>query len=179
MLQYEIYNWSNLISEQSRQCMVRDIENTIHAGKFWHNSPPYQTNVNVFGLNTPEWNNLKMSFIWSCFAFMGREAQIKSIKSWGYQTNLATQENRDMYWHQHIRENNLVVSGVYYLQLPPDAPKDTSGTEFAPAGVESAGHYYGPANQGAWVIFPGKTWHRPGILTSEENRYIVAADMEI
>lgn len=176
---HEEYDWTSLINSDARRSMTNDIDMLIRQGKFWHNSPPYQTNVNVFGLNTPEWNNLKMSFIWSCFAFMGREAQIKSIKSWGYQTNLATQENRDMYWHQHIRENNLVVSGVYYLQLPPDAPKDTSGTEFAPAGVEQAGHYYGPANQGAWVIFPGKTWHRPGILTSEENRYIVAADMEI
>lgn len=176
---HEEYDWTSLINSDARRSMTNDIDMLVKQGKFWHNSPPYQTNVNVFGLNTPEWNNLKMSFIWSCFAFMGREAQIKSIKSWGYQTNLATQENRDMYWHQHIRENNLVVSGVYYLQLPPDAPKDTSGTEFAPAGVEQAGHYYGPANQGAWVIFPGKTWHRPGILTSEENRYIVAADMEI
>jgi hypothetical protein len=29
------------------------------------------------------------------------------------------------------------------------------------------------------LIFPGKTWHRPGILESNNWRYIVAADMEI
>jgi len=176
---HEEYDWSILIDDNARQNMVSDIDQLIAQGNYWKNSPPYQTDVNVFGLQSPEWNNLKMSFIWRCFAFMQKERQIKTIKSWGYKTNLATQENRDMYWHQHIRETNLVVSGVYYLQIPNDADTTVSGTEFAPAGVESAGHYYGPAKQGTWVIFPGKTWHRPGILTSEENRYIVAADMEI
>lgn len=173
MLQYEIYNWSNLISEQSRQCMVRDIENTIHAGKFWHNSPPYQTNINIFGLNSDHWINLKMSFIWSCFAFMKTERQIKSIKSWGYKTNTDTQEDRSTYWHQHIREKNLVLSGVFYLQVP-----GLCGTELAVNTPEGDVEYI-PAEIGSWLIFPGKTWHRPGLLESKEWRYIVAADMEV
>lgn len=177
---HETYNWSNLISKQSRECMTRDIENTIHSGKFWHNSPPYQTNINIFGLNSDHWINLKMSFIWSCFAFMGKEAQIKSIKSWGYMTNLDTEENRDNYWHQHLRDGSLTVSGVYYLSLPEDV-KDTSkaGTELAPSGVEGTDNYFVPWEEGCWMIFPGKTWHRPGIVQSKQNRFIVAADMEI
>ena len=177
---HEYYNWTNLISEHSRQCMMRDIENAIKAGKFWHNSPPYQTNINIFGLNTNHWINLKMSFIWSCFAFMGKEAQIKSVKSWGYMTNFDTQENRDVYWHQHVRDHNLVVSGVFYLNQPDDTIDiSTSGTEFAPSGVEGNGKYFAEMRVGSWIIFPGKTWHRPGILSSKKHRFIVAADMEI
>lgn len=177
---HEYYDWNSLINEQSRNCLIRDIENTVKAGKFWHNSPPYQTNINIFSLPSDHWINLKMSFIWSCFAFMGREAQIKSVKSWGYMTNLDTQEDRDIYWHQHLRQGSQVVSGVYYLNLP-DADVDISqaGTEIAPNGVDGKGKYYAEMRIGNWIIFPGKTWHRPGVLTSNNNRFIVAADMEI
>ena len=178
MIEYEYYDWTSLINADSRQCMVTDIDREIANGNYWKNSPPYQTNINIFGLPNENWNNLKMSFIWSCFAFMKREAQIKSVKSWGYKTNLNTQEDRNRYWHQHIRENNLVVSGVYYIEMPEGANLETSGTELAHTTPEGATTYV-PAKEGHWLIFPGKTWHRPGILESNTWRYIVAADMEI
>jgi hypothetical protein len=178
MADYEYYNWTSLIDADARQRMVQDIDYLISQGKYWKNSPPYQTDVNVFGINGPEWNNLKMSFIWSCFAYMGQERQIKSIKSWGYKTNLDTQEDRNTYWHQHIRENNIVVSGVYYVELPEGCNLETSGTELAHTTPEGATEYV-PAREGHWLIFPGKTWHRPGILETDNWRYIVAADMEL
>ena len=174
------YDWSTLIDEESKKLMCDDIDNVIAEGNFWKNSPPYQTNINIFGLPHEHWNNLKMSFIWSCFAYIGREAQIKSIKSWGYKTNLSTQEDRDTYWHQHLREGSQVVSGVYYLNAPDETVDlSQSGTEIAPNGVNNGGKYYAEMRVGSWIIFPGNTWHRPGILTSTNNRYIVAADMEI
>jgi len=167
------------MSSSAKERMVNDIDHVISKGNYWKNSPPYQTNINIFGLPTQDWINLKMSFIWSCFAFMQQERQIKEIKSWAYKTNLETQEDRDTYWHQHIRDNNLVVSGVYYLQLPNNTDIATAGTEFAPNGVEGDGKFFAEAREGNWIIFPGKSWHRPGILQSKDNRYIVAADMEI
>ena len=176
MLEYEYYDWTSLIDEKERERMCSIVDSGIKAGRFWHNSPKYQTDWNVF----QDFTNLKMSFIWSCFAFMGREAQIKSIKSWGYMTNLDTQEDRDTYWHQHVRDQNIVVSGVYYLNQPDDTVDiSTSGTEFAPGGVDKGGKYFAEMRVGNWIIFPGKTWHRPGILSSKNNRFIVAADMEI
>jgi hypothetical protein len=175
---HEYYDWNALISEDASRSMVNDIDLTIKQGRFWHNSPPYQTNINIFGLNTQHWINLKMSFIWSCFAFMKREAQIKSVKSWGYKTNVETQEDRDTYWHQHLRDGSLVVSGVYYLSIPEGCDLSTSGTEFAPDGPDSP-TYHAEARPGNWIIFPGKTWHRPGILTKKDWRFIVAADMEV
>ena len=39
--------------------------------------------------------------------------------------------------------------------------------------------FFAPAKVGNWVIWPGKAWHRPGILESKDWRYIVAADMEL
>jgi len=179
MIEYDYYDWTSLIDATARESMAQDIHSLVEQGKYWKNSPPYQTDVNVFGLQGEHWNNLKMSFIWSAFAYMKQERQIKTIKSWGYKTNADTQEDRDTYWHQHIRQDSLVLSGVYYLHLPRDVNLQTSGTEFAPNGPESAGHFYAPAKLGQWIIFPGKSWHRPGILEKQEWRYIVAADMEI
>jgi len=178
-MEYEYYDWANLIGSSSRQQMIKDIDAVIDRGDYWTNSPPYQTNINIFGLQTEDWINLKMSFIWSCFAYMKTERQIKSVKSWAYKTNSETQEDRDTYWHQHIRDDSVVLSGVYYLHIPLDSNLTTSGTEFAPNGVEARGYHYAPAKLGSWIIFPGKSWHRPGILSSNEYRYIVAADMEI
>ena len=178
MIEYEYYDWTSLIDASARNKMRGDIAELINQGHYWDNSPPYQTNVNVFGLQGEEWTNLKMSFIWSAFAFMKHDRPIKSIKSWGYKTNLQTQEDRDIYWHQHIRDNNLVVSGVYYIKMPKGANLETSGTELAHTTPEGTTEYV-PAKEGHWLIFPGKTWHRPGILESNDWRYIVAADMEI
>lgn len=176
-MEYEYYNFNNLIDNTSRSRMIKDIDTVIAAGDYWKNSPPYQTSINIFGLPTEDWVNLKISFIWSCFAYMKQERKIKTIKSWAYKTNLATTENRDMYWHQHLREGSLVLSGVYYLQLTADT-MPMGGTELAYDKPDGPTEFC-PGKVGHWIIFPGKTWHRPGIIEGTDWRYIVAADMEI
>lgn len=179
-MDYEFYDWNNLIKEDSRLRLQADVARLIGEGNYFTNSPKFQTNVNVFGLQTSDWNNLKMSFIWSCFAFLNREVQIKNIQSWSYQTSLKHAEDRDILWHHHDHDpNTKTVSGVYYLHLPSDV-EDTekAGTQLAPNGVEGEGKYYVPWQTGYWMIYPGKIWHRPGVLQSHDDRYIVAADLE-
>ena len=179
MNDYNYYDWTSLIDADSRNRMASNIQEVVKQGKFWHNSPPYQTNINIFGLQTRDWINLKMSFIWSCFAYLNQEVQIKSVKSWGYMTSLDTEVDRDNLWHNHIRPNAQVLSGVFYLKMPPGVNLDTAGTEFAPNGVEDpSAYHFAQARIGNWIIWPGDKWHRPGLLQSKENRFIVAADME-
>lgn len=178
MVEYEYYDWTALIGLDARERMRQNVDTIIADGDYWKNSPPYQTNINIFGLPTEDWVNLKMSFIWSCFAYMKQERQIKTVKSWAYKTNLETQEDRNTYWHQHLRPNSTVLSGVYYVKLPRDCNLATSGTELAHTTPEGSTEYV-PAKEGHWLIFPGKTWHRPGLLENNDWRYIVAADMEI
>ena len=179
-MDYELYDRDSLIDANSRQRMVETVDEIIASGNYFTNSPRFQTKQNVFGLPTSDWINLKMSFIWSCFAFMNREVQIKNIQSWSFQTSLKTAENRDILWHHHNHNSETTtVSGVYYLRIPNDVDDlDTAGTELAPNGVEGEGKYITPFKTGHWMIYPGKIWHRPGILQSEKNRYIVAADLE-
>lgn len=176
MVEYEYYDWNNLISATDRERMCSIVDQGIKAGRFWHNSPKYQTNWNVF----QDFTDLKMSFIWSCFKYLGREVQIKQIQSWSFQTSLKHAEDRDKLWHHHNHNTATeTVSGVYYLQLPDDVTSyETAGTELAPNGVEGEGKFITVWKTGHWMIYPGKIWHRPGILQSTKNRYIVAADME-
>ena len=179
-MDYELYDWNSLVDANSRQRMVANVDEIIASGNYFTNSPRFQTKTNVFGLPSNDWVNLKMSFIWSCFAFMNREVQIKNIQSWSFQTSLTTAEDRDNLWHHHNHNSETTtVSGVYYLQIPDDVKDlNTAGTELAPNGVEGEGKYITPFKTGHWMIYPGKIWHRPGILQSNKNRYIVAADME-
>lgn len=179
MTEHEYYDWNNLIGAQCRAKYIADIEQLINNGQYWKNSPRYQTDVNVFGLPGEEWTNLKMSFIWSVFAYLKKDVPIKSVKSWSYMTSLThTVEDRDSYWHQHIRPDAKVVSGVYYLQIPQGVDPLTAGTEFAPNGPQADGHFFAPAKTGQWIIWPGSAWHRPGVLQSCKNRFVVAADLE-
>tara|TARA_B110000971_G_scaffold211320_1_gene239523 strand:+ start:1504 stop:2058 length:555 start_codon:yes stop_codon:yes gene_type:complete len=179
---HEYYDWNNLINRGSRMSMCNDVNTLISQGNVWTNSPKYQTNVNMFGLANENWTNLKMSFIFSCFAFMKREVKIKNIQSWSYRTSLKDAEDRDTLWHHHDHNpDTTTVSGVYYMHLPIAGEvvgPQTAGTELAPNGPEGDGKYFTPWREGHWMIYPGKIWHRPGILHTDEDRYIVAADME-
>ena len=159
---HEYYDWNNLINRGSRMSMCNDVNTLISQGDVWTNSPKYQTNVNMFGLANENWTNLKMSFIFSCFAFMKREVKIKNIQSWSYRTSLKDAEDRD---------THLPIAGEV-------VGPQTAGTELAPNGPEGDGKYFTPWREGHWMIYPGKIWHRPGILHTDEDRYIVAADME-
>jgi hypothetical protein len=179
MIEHEYYDWNNLINQPQRQLMVTDIKQVISQGQFWKNSPRFQTDINIFSLPGEHWTNLKMSFIWSVFAYLKRDVPIKAVKSWGYMTSLNyTVEDRDTYWHTHTRPDATVISGVYYLQMPQGIDLQTAGTEFAPQGPQNPDRVFADAKPGHWIIWPGSAWHRPGILQSQEDRFIVAADLE-
>jgi hypothetical protein len=179
MIEYETYDWNALVTDSDRECMITDIRSLIDQGRYWSNCPRYQTTDNVFGLEGKHWTNIKMSFIWSCFSYLRREVQIQGIQSWSYMTSLKyTVEDRDNLWHTHQRDGVKVLSGVYYLHIPSNVDNYTAGTEFSPLGPErEEGRFFAEAKQGCWAIWPGSSWHRPGVLQSKEDRFIIAADM--
>ena len=176
MIEYEYYDWNSLIDEKHRDRMRNDIEMGIRAGKFWHNSPKYQTNWNVF----QDFTDLKMAFIWSAFKYLGKEVQIKNVQSWAFQTSLKHAEDRDTLWHHHNHNPaTKTVSGVFYLHLPEDVKDlEKAGTELAPNSPEGEGNFFVPWKTGPWMIYPGAVWQRPGVVQSLNDRYSVAAEME-
>ena len=180
MVEYEYYDWNNLILTSHREAVVQDVSGAISEGKYWENSPKFQTNFNVFASQGEHWTNLKMSFLWSCFAFLGREVQIKNVQSWSFQTSLKHAEDRNKLWHHHNHNDDTkTVSGVYYCQLPEDVKDlEKAGTELAPVSPEGEGNFFVPWKTGHWMIYPGSVWHRPGVVQSQQDRFILAADME-
>lgn len=170
------YDWNQHISSDEREQMCADVSNLIEQGKYFTNSPKFQTNVNILGEPGTHWMKLKMSFIMSCFMYAGKELQIKNVQSWSYQTSLKHEEARDNLWHHHHHNKQVQsLSGVYYVHLP--EVLDECGTEFAMEGPEGKQRHMEPPRIGQWVIYPSHYWHRPGVLKSIEDRYIVAADM--
>lgn len=180
-IHHKHYDWSNLITQEDRQLLVKDINTLIEKGEYWENSPKFQTNINIFGHPGPHWSKLKMAFIWSVFAYLGKEVQIKKVGSWGVQTSLKHVEDPDILWHQHAVTNNETISGVFYLELPDDVNDlKSAGTEMAPEGPlgEPESKYYAEWKTANWMVYPGKIYHRPGKLQSFDNRFVVAADLD-
>jgi len=72
-----------------------------------------------------------------------------------------------------------MLSGIFYLHIPENVQdRDYCGTEIAPNGVNEDGKFFVRPNDGHWIIYPSDTWHRPGIVQSNDYRFILAADIE-
>jgi hypothetical protein len=172
------YNYRSLITEEDDRQACGVIKHLIDSGHYFKNSPKFQTEQNLFGRDDTLWLKYRMSFLTSCFLFLGREHRVANMMAWSFMTNADTQEDRERYWHHHAKHNGPSLSGIYYLRIPSDADLTTSGTEMAPNGPEGDGKYWLEPEGGTWFIYPSEIWHRPGILTSKDYRFVLAADVE-
>ena len=173
----ESFDFSSLITQSDQDLAIKDIENIIDSGNWFKTSPKYQTQENLFVRQSEHWLKFKHSFIFSCFMYLKKEVKITNIQSWSFMTSNQTIENRESLWHNHQLPNERTVSGIYYLHIPSDADLNTSGTEFAFNTPEHPDRWIGPVKPCSWLIYPGKTWHRPTPPQSSQNRFIIAADM--
>jgi len=173
------YDYSSLISAADTQSAIGIINNIIDSGNYFKNSPPYQTNENLFGRPEAVWLKYRMTFLTSVFLYLGREARVSNLQAWSFMTNLSTVEDRDKYWHHHNKHTGSSMSGIMYLHIPDDVKDfDTCGTEIAPNGPEGDGKFFIRPNYFTWMIYPSKIWHRPGIVQSDQYRFILAADID-
>ena len=174
------FNFSSVITKEDNQQAINAITQMVSDGKYFTNSPRFQTNENIFKLQGSIWLKYRMSFLMSVFMYLGKEVQVAEMMAWSYMTNLDTVENRDSYWHHHNNNQwKKKMSGVFYLHIPDDVKDlDYAGTEFAPNGPEADGKYFVRPAEFTWLIFPGESWHRPGIVQSNNYRFIIAADVE-
>lgn len=176
---FKKYDFSSLITDSDDQEIKSCVKAIIANGSYFKNSPKYQTQVNVFARPEQCWLKLRMSFIFSCFMYLGKEVQIKNMQAWSFMTNNEITENRDDLWHtHHLTKTNDSLSGIYYAHIPVDADYATSGTEFAPNGVSDTERLLVEPSKGTWLIYPSDQVHRPTMPQSKEYRFIVAADME-
>ena len=173
------YDFGSIIKESDCVEAKKIIKQIIDSGNYFENSPKFQTKENIFNRREDVWLKFRMSFIFAAFMYLGREVKISNFQSWSFVTSLNHPEDRENLWHNHQFENAKTVSGIFYLHIPEDVDNyDTCGTEFAPLGMEDPERLFVRPTPYSWLIYPGKIWHRPGIVQSFQDRYVIAADME-
>jgi len=176
------FNFSSLITKQDDSEACNVIRQIVADGNYFTNSPKFQTKENLFARPESVWLKYRMSFIFSVFMYLGREVKVSEMMAWSYMTNLEGAENRDKLWHEHWHPknpNSKMMSGIFYLHIPDDVKdRDYAGTEIAPHGPEGDGKFYVRPTDGTWLIYPSNTYHRPGIVQSNQYRFILAADIE-
>jgi hypothetical protein len=173
------YDYSSLLTPADSESAIGIIKSIIDSGNYFKNSPPYQTQENIFARPEPVWLKYRMTFLTSVFMYLGHEVRVSNMMAWSFMTNLATQENRDSYWHHHNKHSGQSLSGIMYLHIPDDVKDfDTCGTEMAPNGPEGGNTFFVKPSYYTWLIYPSNIWHRPGIAQSDQYRFIVAADID-
>lgn len=173
------YDFSSIITEQDQTYAMGSIKNIIDSGQYFKNSPKYQTQVNLFGIQDDVWLKFRFSFIFSAFMYLGREVPIHALQSWCFMTNNEANEDPENLWHtHHYTPEKKTVSGIYYLSIPGDADYQTSGTEFAPDGPHNPARFTVIPSPYNWIIYPGRLYHRPTPPQSKDYRFVIAADME-
>jgi hypothetical protein len=176
------FDFSSIITEQDNQTACGIIREIVADGNYFTNSPKFQTKENIFARTEPIWVKYRMSFLMSVFMYLGREVKVGNMMAWSYMTNLEGAENRDNLWHNHwhpSQPNAKIMSGIFYLHIPEDVKdRDYCGTEMAPNGVDQDGKFFVRPTDGNWLIYPGDQWHRPGIVQSDQYRFILAVDVE-
>jgi hypothetical protein len=176
------FDFSSVITEQDNQTACGIIRDIVASGNYFTNSPKFQTKENIFARTETVWLKYRMSFLMSVFMYLGREVKVSNMMAWSYMTNLEGAENRDKLWHNHWHPQNpnaKMMSGVFYLHIPKDVKdRDYCGTEMAPNGVDEDGKFFVRPTDGNWLIYPSDQWHRPGIVQSNDYRFILAVDVE-
>jgi len=176
------FDFSSVISQDDINATITIVKDIIADGNYFTNSPKFQTKENLFARPEPVWLKWRMSFIFSVFMYLGREAKVSNAMAWSFMTNLESAEDRENLWHNHWHpqdQNNKVMSGVFYLRIPQDVKDfDYTGTEMAPNGPDSDNKFFIKPTLGSWLIYPSDIWHRPGIAQSNDFRFVLAADIE-
>jgi hypothetical protein len=176
------FDFRSVISQQDNQEAISIIKSIIAEGNYFTNSPKFQTKENIFGRSEAVWLKYRMSFLFSVFMYLGREAKVSNMMAWSFMTSLKTAEDRETLWHNHWHPtdpSNKMISGIFYLHIPEDVKdRDYCGTEMAPKGPESDDKFFVKPSEFSWLIYPSDQWHRPGIVQSDQYRFVLAADIE-
>jgi len=179
---FQKFDFSSIITEKDNLEVIEIVKRIVDSGNYFTNSPKYQTKENLFGRKEPIWVKYRMSFLMSLFMYLGREVKVSNMMAWSFMTNLEGAEERDNLWHHHWHPqnpNNKMMSGIFYLRIPDDVKdRDYCGTEMAPNGPADEDKFFVRPTNFNWLIYPGDKWHRPGIVQSDQYRFILAVDIE-
>jgi hypothetical protein len=176
------FDFSSTISKEDNTEAIGIIKNIVADGNYFKNSPKYQTQENIFARPEAVWLKYRMSFLFSVFMYLGREVKVNNMMAWSFMTNLEGAEDREKLWHNHWHPTNpnaKMLSGIFYLHIPEDVKdRDYCGTEMAPNGPQGEGKFFVRPSDYNWLLYPSNQWHRPGVVQSNDYRFILAVDVE-
>lgn len=182
---------SSAFSEQDRNTMVGIIDMLMDIpGLLVINErvPRYQSEQVLFHEGAPDvFERLKNSFVDACAEYLKRVPgflsnseyiKISCTNAWFYKSwkdLMNAGEHLARPWHDH---NPATLSGVFYLKVP--GPSSTSGTEFIDPRknqcISKSCIISTPVVDLGWTIFPGWLQHRSTYTSTDEARYVIAAD---
>jgi len=179
---FKKFDFSSVISATDNNSACTIIKQIIDSGNYYTNSPRFQTKENIFNRLESVWLKYRMSFLFSIFMYVGKEVKVFNMQAWSFMTNLEGAEDRKNLWHHHWHPkhpNSKMLSGIWYLHIPDDVTDlNTCGTEMAPQGPENSNTFFVTPTEYNWLIYPSHEWHRPGIVQSNQYRFVLAADVE-
>ena len=166
------FDYSNIIDQEYIDNAINIIDKLVDNSRYRSDLPGYQTIDNLFLFD--EFLKFEETFISSCLELIKSNYRYTTY-AFSYMDWCSNQmnSNRDLQWHKH--ENSTLV-GVFYLKNNQLTKKEYSGTEFADDKLNSIG-YINP-EPFCWHIFSGNRYHRSGIITSEEKRYVLTGSIK-
>lgn len=182
---------SDFFTSEDHELMKESTDLLIENGRYTDNdlTPKYQTETILFLDDAPDiWKKLRESFYKACHNYLStvtnfcpnqKNLKFSGCNAWVYKGWKGLNQYEKNPWHHH---NPAFLSGVYYIQIPPDASGDKSsgGTEFTdprcPEGQVMQNQMVAPQEY-TWVIFPGWLTHRSNLVNSDIPRYVIAANM--
>jgi len=195
-LNIQEFDFSSFLTDEDNRVACSIIDHLIDVKDLWQrDAPKYQTHSILFDYAPASYEmmRIRLSYLVSCYSFLGKEVGFRDIISWGLrfssETPLETGQDlddidlstRDHQWHQHTVATIPWCSGVYYAHIPEDYDISISGTEFAdcdPNKNPDAIKFQIHPKPFTWYIWQSEYWHRPCAGQSNSNRYIISADLD-
>jgi hypothetical protein len=188
------YSFKDILTDDDNQQAMTVIDSMIEEKNFFtkeivfsknnviycNGLPSYQTRENLLSRNEFVWLKFQSTFLTAAITYLNKKIKIVQYSAWGFMTNNSIATDRDKYWHHHHlrKENEQMISGIYYLKIPDDENNiDTSGTEFALNGQDYSNTVFVKPDYYTWLIHPSNLYHRPGIWSGNNYRYVLAADL--
>lgn len=162
------YNYSDIITKKDQRIAIDFVDNLIKNECWYKSHPPFQTFADLYKYK--EFKIFYSTFLNSCLKYLNiNNVSNYKVLMWVFRDNRFNnkQKNQEELWHEHSRGNMNKISGVYYLRN-----LRNEGTEFKNYKISKPEPY-------TWYIYPSHLLHKPPIIKSIRNRYVISADLEL
>jgi hypothetical protein len=164
------FNYSDQITTDDIDNAISIIDKLFENGRYRKNRPTFQTIDNLFLFD--QFNKFQFTFLDACKKLTNISNPTYQSFSFCYMDYYDNwiKKTRNEQWHNHSEAD---LFGIMYLKNYEYPDNIQSGTEFANDYLESIG-FIDPIPF-SWHLFVGNTYHRPGVITTNNKRYVLTS----